>query len=135
MRMSRTLSIEAPIERVFDCWADLERASEHQKPVLERTQLTDGPVGEGTRFSALDQWPGRKVSFEMEITTHERPGRLAARWDEPMNGSWNTRFRSEGDVPGLQALSKKDVSVLEGAMQVACHLAHVIARRVLERRQ
>lgn len=99
MRLSRSVTVKAPIERVFDCWAALERSPEHQKPTVERTKLTDGPVGEGTRYSAADQWPGRRVSFEMEVTSFDRPRRIAARWDEPMTGSWTTGFtESDGET-------------------------------------
>lgn len=92
MRLSQSATVRAPAERVFDCWAALERSPEHQKPTLDRTKLTDGPVGKGTRYSATDQWPGRKVSFEMEITGFERPSSISASWDQPMNGSWTARF-------------------------------------------
>jgi uncharacterized protein YndB with AHSA1/START domain len=96
MRLASTITIDAPIERVFDCWAALERAPEHQKPTLARTKLTDGPVRSGTRYEAVDKWPGRRVRFEMEITVYERPTRIGAHWDEPMTGAWDTRLRSEG---------------------------------------
>ena len=99
MRLSHSVVIRAPIERVFDCWAALERSPEHQKPTIDRTKLTEGAVGEGTRYSAVDQWPGRKVSFEMEITAFERPTLIGARWDEPMDGSWMARFvESDGET-------------------------------------
>jgi uncharacterized protein YndB with AHSA1/START domain len=98
VRLSRSVAVDAPIERVFDCWAALERSPEHQKPTIDRTKLTDGPVGEGTRYSAVDQWPGRKVSFEMEITGFRRPSMISARWDEPMNGSWVATFRVDGGI-------------------------------------
>lgn len=96
MHLTESVTIQAPIERAFDCWADLERAPEHQKPTIDRTQLTDGPVGKGTRYSAVDQWPGRRVRFEMEITDFDRPARISARWDKPMVGSWHTVFSQEG---------------------------------------
>jgi len=98
MHLTSTIAIEVPIERAFDCWAALERASEHQKPTISRSKLTDGPVRAGTRFSAVDRWPGRTVRFEMEITEYERPTRIAARWDEPMGGAWDTRFRLAGNA-------------------------------------
>jgi uncharacterized protein YndB with AHSA1/START domain len=84
--------ISAPIEDVFNAWAALERSPEHQKPTIERTKLTDGPVRSGTRYHAVDQWPGRKVSFEMEITDYEPPHRLAAAWEDPMRGAWVASF-------------------------------------------
>jgi hypothetical protein len=36
------------------------------------------------------------VTFEMEITEYQRPTLMAARWEEPMNGSWQARFIEEG---------------------------------------
>jgi hypothetical protein len=82
------------VDLVFDGWADLERSPEHQKPTIDRTKLSPGAVASGTRYSAVDQWPGRKVMFEMEITEFQRPKVIAARWEEPMNGSWTARFRA-----------------------------------------
>lgn len=96
MHLEESVEIRAPVEKAFDCWADLERSPEHQRPTIDRTRLTSGPIGEGTRYSAVDQWPGRKVRFEMEITGYDRPRRLSARWDEPMDGSWQAVFTPEG---------------------------------------
>ncbi|MGA7272742.1 MAG: SRPBCC family protein [Acidimicrobiia bacterium] len=98
MKLSASTTIQAPIEQVFDGWAALERSPEHQKPTIERTRLDEGPLGAGSRYRAIDQWPGRKVRFEMEITGYERPSLIAARWDEPMNGSWEARFASDDGV-------------------------------------
>lgn len=96
MRLHDSVTITAPIERVFDGWAALERSPEHQRPTIERSRLTEGSIGAGTRFRAVDQWPGRKVTFEMEITEYQRPVLIAARWEVPMNGSWIARFSEDG---------------------------------------
>jgi uncharacterized protein YndB with AHSA1/START domain len=97
VKLQETVAVSAPIEDVFDGWAALERSPEHQKPTIERTKLTEGPVGPGTRYHAVDQWPGRKVSFEMEITDYQRPHRLAAAWEDPMRGDWIATFSPAGD--------------------------------------
>jgi hypothetical protein len=39
VHLSESVVIRAPIEEVFDCWADLERAAEHQKPTIDRTRM------------------------------------------------------------------------------------------------
>ena len=96
MKLAQSVVVAAPISEVFDGWAALERSPEHQKPTLERTRLTDGPLGVGTRFRAVDRWPGRKVTFDMEITEYQRPILIAARWEEPMSGSWTARFVDDG---------------------------------------
>lgn len=97
MKLEETVVVSAPLEVVFDAWAALERSPEHQKPTIERTKLTEGPVGPGTRYHAVDRWPGRKVSFEMEITDYERPRRLAAGWEDPMRGAWVASFSPSAD--------------------------------------
>ncbi len=116
MRLESAITIDAPLERVFDCWAALDRAPEHQKPTIERTKLTEGPVGTGTRYRAVDQWPGRKVRFEMEVTSFDRPARIAARWDEPMRGSWDTRFRRDGDATVMEFVTTIEPSGVMGLL-------------------
>jgi len=116
MHLSESVVIAVPIERAFAGWADLERSPEHQKPTIERTRLTEGPIGKGTRFSAVDQWPGRKVQFEMEITDYDRPTRLGARWDEPMDGSWSAVFTEEGPTTRMDFETTIEPTGLMGLM-------------------
>lgn len=116
MKLAAEVGIDCPIEQVFDCWAALERSPEHQKPTIDRTRLTDGPISVGTRYSATDQWPGRKVQFEMEITAYERPFRISARWDEPMNGSWEALLRSEGAGTVMEFVTTIEPSGLMGLL-------------------
>ena len=97
MQVQGSVTMAVPIEQAYDGWADLERAHEHQAPTKERRKLTDGPVGAGTRFAAVDRWPGRDVAFEMEITEYDRPVTIAAEWFEPMSGSWRATFSSVDD--------------------------------------
>lgn len=96
MKLTATVDVNAPVTEVFDGWAALERSPEHQKPTIERRRLNNGPLGVGTRYQATDQWPGRKVSFEMVITAYERPSLIAAEWDQPMDGSWRATFSESG---------------------------------------
>jgi uncharacterized protein YndB with AHSA1/START domain len=100
VRMQAETTVALPPERVFDLFADLERSGEYSGPVIERRQLSDGPIGQGTRFHAVDQWPGRKVQFEVEITEYQPPSRLTASWSEPMPGGWAARF--EPDAGGTR---------------------------------
>lgn len=117
MRLSDSITISAPIERVFDGWAALERSPEHQKPTIERARLTQGPLGVGTRLRAVDQWPGRQVTFEMELTEYQRPTLIAARWEEPMNGSWHARFTEEGDSTRMQFETTIEPTGLMGVLE------------------
>lgn len=92
MDVSGTVVVRRPIEEVFDAWMALERIPEWSDVVIERRKETDGPAGVGTRYHAVDRWPGRQVAFTVEITAYERPNRVAATWSEPMVGGWDAIF-------------------------------------------
>jgi len=128
MRLNGSVTVEAPVEAVFEGWADLERSPEHQRPTIERRMLTEGPVGAGTRYRAVDQWPGRKVTFEMEITTFERPHLIAARWEEPMEGGWSARFE---DLNGTTRMSFETMIIPKGIMGMLTPLMKPWASRQL----
>jgi uncharacterized protein YndB with AHSA1/START domain len=92
--------VEKPIEEVFALFSDLEQSHYYSAPVLERTKITDGPVGAGTRYRARDKWPGREVEFTVEITRYSPPSELAATWSTPMQGGWRAEFREA--TPGTK---------------------------------
>jgi uncharacterized protein YndB with AHSA1/START domain len=94
MDVEGQVTVRRPIDQVFQGFADLERSGEYSAPVIERTKLTDGPMGVGTRFHALDRWPGRHVEFTVEITKFEPNRLVAASWSDPMPGGWEARFES-----------------------------------------
>lgn len=108
MELDVTVTVDRPIEVVFDYWADLERGPEWAAPVVERRKLTAGPVGIGTRYHAVDRFPGRNLEFEVEVTGYERPRLMTARVGEPMNGHWEARFSQENGATTLQLFA--DVS-------------------------
>lgn len=81
-----------PVERVFAAMAQIERRPEWVKLALERTPLTDGPVGVGSRYQAKDQYPGRQAEFVQEITAYEPNELLGESWGGPMAGRMTTRF-------------------------------------------
>ena len=97
MRVAGEQIVSLPQDAVFRLFSDLERSGEYSKPVIERRKITDGPVGAGTKYSALDQWPGKRVRFTVEISEYNEPHSLAARWSEPMAGGWHARFLPEGN--------------------------------------
>lgn len=102
MRVAGEKLIALPVATVFELFSDIERSGEYSKPVIERRKLTDGPVAVGTKYHAVDQWPGRRVSFTVEIAEYESPGLLVAHWTEPMEGGWRARFSPDSGGTRLQ---------------------------------
>jgi hypothetical protein len=97
MRVAGEQIVNLPPNEAFRLFSDLERSGEYSKPVVERRKITEGPVNTGTKYNAIDQWPGKRVQFTVEITEYDEPDLLSARWSEPMPGGWLARFRQEGD--------------------------------------
>jgi uncharacterized protein YndB with AHSA1/START domain len=117
MKLQGSVHVAVPAERVFDGWAALERSPEHQQATIERIRLDDGPLAVGSRFRAQDRWPGRTVTFEMEISEYERPSRVAARWEEPMNGSWLATFTPDSDGTRMEFETTIEPTGLMGVLE------------------
>ena len=99
MEVSARVRVARPRPAVFAAWAALERAGEYSDTVIERRKVTDGPTSRGTRFAAIDRWPGRDVAFTVEVTDFDPPGRMAAVWSEPLTGGWDAIFEDvDGDT-------------------------------------
>ncbi len=96
MELNETVRVERPPDDVFDAWARIDRATRHSPAVVERTKLTEGPIGKGTRFRAVDRWPGMDVGYTVEVTVFDRPERIAAIWSDPLSGGWDAIFEERG---------------------------------------
>lgn len=79
-----TITIDRPIEAVFDFLADGENDRKFSKRLLEITKTTPGPVGVGTVYRSKARDLGRTAVHEIEITTFERPTTI--RWREVSKG-------------------------------------------------
>jgi uncharacterized protein YndB with AHSA1/START domain len=64
--------INAPLERVFDLFTDIEHAKEHVSAIVDVEMLTVGPFALGTRWRESRRVVGRVDAAEMEVTAFER---------------------------------------------------------------
>jgi Polyketide cyclase / dehydrase and lipid transport len=68
--------IEAPPAEVFDFVADERNVYD---PRIRRAEkVSEGAIGVGTRFRTESRSAGRSIGMIVEITTYERPRRLAS---------------------------------------------------------
>jgi len=78
VRIEGEIVIKRPLEEVFDFVAD-ERNEPRYNPRMRRAeQISDGPIGVGTRFRAEIASMGRLVEMVIEFTGYARPWRLAS---------------------------------------------------------
>jgi carbon monoxide dehydrogenase subunit G len=64
--------IEAPIERAFQLFTDVERGATHVSGIKKIEMLTTGHFGLGTRWRETREVLGVSDSAEMEVTSFER---------------------------------------------------------------
>lgn len=67
-----TSQIDAPLEKTFAAFTDLERAAQTVAGIRELQLLTPGAFGLGTRWLETREVLGRLDSAEMEVTAFER---------------------------------------------------------------
>lgn len=94
--------VDQPLGRVFAVLSDIERRPEWSSAPVERTKITEGPIGVGTRYQAVDKVSGRRLEFIQEITGYEPNRLLIESWDGPLAGEGTTRFEAEGDSTRLE---------------------------------
>jgi uncharacterized protein YndB with AHSA1/START domain len=116
VELTETLHIARPTADVFKAWSRVDRAGQHNPAVVERRKLTEGAIGKGSRFRAVDAWPGRDVTYYVEITAFERPQRIAATWSEPMSGGWDAIFEASGGGTEVRFHATLNPSGLSGLM-------------------
>jgi carbon monoxide dehydrogenase subunit G len=70
--------IKRPVEEVFDFAVDVCNEPRYNPHMRRAEQITDSPVGVGTRFRAEISSMRRTVPMVTEITAYERPRRYAS---------------------------------------------------------
>ena len=78
-RVTGSIVIDRPIEEVFDAVADQTNEPRYNPSMTTSRQVTDGPIGVGTRFLAMILIRGRPMKVDIEVTRYERPTVLGTR--------------------------------------------------------
>lgn len=92
VRIGTSLTIDRPVDEVFDFVADARNVLKWLPVAVERRKLTDGPIGLGTRFEGTDRIGRRTVTHTQEIVGFE-PGRsVTTHISEPWNGDYEIRL-------------------------------------------
>lgn len=79
-----SITINRPIEAVFDFLADGGNDTRFSKRIIEIAKTTEGPPQVGTIYKSKARDFGRTATHEFEITAFERPTRI--RWRELSKG-------------------------------------------------
>jgi carbon monoxide dehydrogenase subunit G len=79
-RFGATVTVDRPVEAVFDFLADGENDRKFSPRVQQIEKATDGPPGVGTVYRSTVKDAGMTTTREFELTTFERPSQI--RWSE-----------------------------------------------------
>lgn len=71
MRIESSVTIDAPVERVFDFIADVERQPEWIGAVTSVSEVSDSPARVGTTFMLSLAMMGKSAEARQEVTTLE----------------------------------------------------------------
>jgi carbon monoxide dehydrogenase subunit G len=127
VRVAGEITISRPVEEVFDFVADERNEPRYNARMVRAEQISEGPIGEGTRFQTELRTMGRAMAMVVQFTDYARPSRLAsvtsssmmetegALTFEPVHGG--TRMRWSWDVRP------------RGAMKLMAPLVGAIGRR------
>lgn len=74
-----SIVIERPRQEVWDFATDPDNIMLTSSNLVEFEQLTDGPVGERTRFRGVVKVAGKKIEWTSEVTKFDAPSTFAQR--------------------------------------------------------
>ena len=115
-RISGDVLIDASVEEVFDLVADERNEPKYNPRIVSAEKLSEGPVGEGSRFVAQPKGMSTKGRVTLEILDYDRPHRLQNRVRSPyMQVDGRLTFE---EADGGTRLRWDWVMVLVGPMKV-----------------
>lgn len=130
MELGTTTVIDRPVREVFASWSEVERFPEWFGTANERRKLTEGPIGVGTKYHAVDKVSGVRMEGTLEITAYQPNDLVAATLSEPYNTTWEARFE---ETDGSTRLTFHAVWDPSGWQRPLAPLFRIWAQRQLEK--
>lgn len=117
MELLAAVVINRPEDQVFALWSQAERYPEWFEMSIERRKITEGPMGVGSKYVAVDKLPpGRRVETTLEITAYEPNKLIAATLSAPTNATWEARFEQEDGGTRMTFTTVARLSGLQGLL-------------------
>jgi uncharacterized protein YndB with AHSA1/START domain len=131
VEITNSVVIDRPVPVVFAAWSELERIPDWYVDSIERRKTSEGPVGVGTTYHAVDKIPpGRRIEGTLEITRYEPDALMAASLSDPYNATWEVTFE---EVDGSTLMTMHMVANLSGIQGLLAPLLSGWAGRVSQR--
>ena len=82
MRIIHSVRIERPVDVIWAIVSDPETHTRWRPTLKEFRQVSEGPLGVGSRIREVLEWRGRTIEVDEVVTGFEPPYRLA------VHGAW-----------------------------------------------
>jgi uncharacterized protein YndB with AHSA1/START domain len=93
MEITNSVVVDRPVPIVFAAWSELDRISDWYVDSIERRKTSEGPIGVGTTYHAVDKIPpGRRIEGTLMISQYEPNRLMAATLSDPYNATWDVTF-------------------------------------------
>ena len=140
LEYAESITINRPVEEVFDYMQDISREHEWQPNLREAEQTPEGKAGVGTRRRYVSEFMGRRFE-NIYVNTEYEPNRKVAyesaaesdtnakgeiSW-EPVDGGTKVTMRFTAEVGGMLRLVPKSLITQVGKKELGEALARVKA--------
>src|SRR2546422_8347853 len=117
-KVERSIVIDRPVDDVWNYVHDPSKDVTWQSTLIESEQLTDGPVGVGTKVREVRQFLGIRIEMAWEVTEFEPTSRSSIKGISgpvplsgsyvlaPLNGGTSLTVLGELDAHGLFKLAE-----------------------------
>ena len=85
------ISIDRPVPEVFAFVADARNVLQWLPSATERRKVTEGPIGTGTHYEAVDRLGSGSIAHSQEIIAFEPDRLVTTRMSEPWNATYEIR--------------------------------------------
>jgi hypothetical protein len=93
----------------------LERIPDWYVDSIERRKTSEGPVGVGTTYHAVDKIPpGRTIEGTLEITQYEPDRLIGASVSDQYNATWEVTFEETDGSTQMMMHIAADLSGIQG---------------------
>jgi uncharacterized protein YndB with AHSA1/START domain len=128
-RMEHNVDFEQSVEVVFAYLANPEAYPQWQSGYLEAQITSEGPIGVGTRFRAVNELAGRRIEVQNEVTAYVPDRKFAFK-----SISGNLEVRSDVRLQSFRGGTKANL-VFEAQLGSFLRLPEPLAAWLIRQRQ
>ena len=123
LKIESTAVINRPVEEVFAVLSNLENSPKWSSAFLEVTKTSEGPIGVGTAWRAVQKAFGQGLESEVEVTEYEPNRKWTQKGKSPfpvqiqatfesVDGGTRVNLRLEGEPGGFFKLAEPLVAMM-----------------------